>query len=471
MSKRERLLIVGGVAAGMSAAAKARRVNPELEIVVFEKTGFISYGACGFPYFIKGDVAAMEQLIARTPAQAARQGIDVRLCHEVESLDLARQTLRVRDLAGGKTFEEPWDRLILATGAAVARPPLPGIGLPGVFSLRTVEDALAIRRWLDAQHPAQAVIVGGGYISLEMAEALAAHGAAVSIVELQKQIMPSLDPDVAELVQAELTRQGVAVFVDTAVTSFIGASLLHDITARVAAALEGQSGTGPLRVREVQAGELHLPADMVINGLGARPAVWLAREAGLTIGPTGAIAVDERQQTSAPNVWAAGAAAEVYHRVMQQPAYMPSALNANKQGRVAGTNAAGGQAKFAGSVGTAVVKVFDLHVGHTGLTEKAARTHGFTADSTTIQATTRAHYMPGHGPIHVKLVYERGSQRLLGAQIVGSEGVAKRVDVIAAALQAGWTTEELADLDTSYAPPFAPVWDALLVAANVANKG
>jgi NADPH-dependent 2,4-dienoyl-CoA reductase/sulfur reductase-like enzyme len=445
---RGRLVVVGGVAAGMSAAAKARRTNKELEIVVYEKSGYVSYGSCGFPYYIKGEIPQIEAVVTRTPEQFARQDIQVYTHHEVLAINPAEHTLQARNLETGDVFTDRWDKLILTAGGQAARPPLHGLDLAGIFTLRTVEDALAIRRWLVEEKPRRAVIVGGGYIGLEMAEALAAHGLQVTIVEMLPQVMPNMDVEMATQVLAELERQGVKVYLEQAVEAF--------------------SGNG--RVREVVSGNTSWPADLVIFSVGVRPNVSLAQRADILLGPTGAVGVDPRQHTNQPDIWAAGDIAETHHLITESPAYIPLGTTANKQGRVAGANAAGGEATFPGIVGTAVVKVFDLHAARTGLTEQQARAEGFEVESVSIKAPSRAHYMPDHSPIQVKLIFEKGSQRLLGGQMVGTEGVAKRIDVIAAALQAYWTTYDLAELDLSYAPPFAPVWDPILVAANVANR-
>ena len=474
---KERLIIIGGVAAGMSAAAKARRTNRDLEIVVYEKSGYISYGACGFPYFIKGEIPCIDDLIMRTPAQMAAQDIAAHVHHEVIGIDVARQTVAVRDGDNGRTFTDHWDKLIIAAGASVAEPPIPGIRLPGVFTLRTTEDALAIRHWLETEKPRHGVIVGAGYIGLEMAEALRANDVAVTIVDMADQVMPTLDGDMAALVLAELHEQDVTVYLEKPVKSFVGPAQMADIVRKVAAKLDRQMGNeavwpgnSRLRIQEVVTANSILQADIVIFGVGSKPNVRLAQEAGIAIGSAGAIAVDAQQRTNIPNIWAAGAVAEAYHLVTKRPAYVPLATTANKQGRVAGTNAAGGLAEFGGVVGTAVVKAFDLTIAHTGLTEKWAKAMGLDAASVTIEASSRAHYMPNSEPIHVKLVFEQGTQRILGAQMVGKDGVAKRIDVVAAALKAGWTIGDIADLDLSYAPPFAPVWDPILVAANVANR-
>lgn len=446
MSKR--LIIIGGVAAGMSAASKARRTDKNLEIVVYEQSGYVSYGSCGFPYYLKGEIPRIEDVIVRTPQDFAKQGIQAQVQHRVLKVDPVEQTVQVRDLKTQTEFTDSWDSLILTTGGVAVRPPIPGLDLPGIFTLRTVEDALAIQGWLEQEQPKRAVIVGGGYIGLEMAEALAARGLHLTLVEALPQVMPNMDVDMASHVQQELERQRVELQLEYPVTAF-----------------EGQG-----RVQTVVAGGQSFPADLVIFSVGLKPGVVLAQQAGLVLGPTGAVVVDDHQRTSQPNIYAAGDVAEARHLVTGKPAYVPLGTTANKQGRVAGANGAGGDDRFPGIVGTAVVKVFNLEAARTGLSERQAQAEGFEVETAVVTSSAQAHYMPGHTPIHVKLVFERGSQRLLGAQMVGRSGVAKRIDIIVAALQAGWTTYNLADLDLSYAPPFAPVWDPILVAANVANR-
>jgi NADPH-dependent 2,4-dienoyl-CoA reductase/sulfur reductase-like enzyme len=476
----ERIVIIGGVAAGMSAAAKARRVNHQNEIVVYEKSGYVSFGACGFPYFIKGEIPRIEKLLARSPEQFVKDGIQVHTHHEVIAIHPTDHTVDVVDLHSGRTFTDHWGNLILATGGHILRPRIPGSSLRGIFSLRTVEDALAIKEWIEIRQPRQAVILGAGYIGLEMAEALRAHGIGVSIVEQQAQVLPGLDEDIAAFAHAALEKNSVDVLLNAGVTSFIGESLVRDITERVTCALAGSEISGAsaptgirtagLSVREAVLGNRALSADIVILGMGGRPNASLAREAGITLGQTGAVAVDSRQRTNIPGIWAAGAVAEAYHRLLDRPIYMPTAPVANKQGRVAGTNAAGGQAVFPGILGTSVVKVFDLTVAQTGLTEKQAAQAGCKVNSATITSSSQAAYMPGNAPVHVKLVYDAGSQRVLGAQMVGDASVAKRIDVISAAIQAGWSITELSELDMSYSPPYAPVWDPVLTAAIIAER-
>ncbi len=443
-----KLIVIGGVAAGMSAAARAKRRKKDLEITVYEKSGYVSYGACGLPYFIKGDIPTAEGLVVRTPEQFAQQGIRALVHHEVVDVDVVERTVTVKNLETGAIFKDDWDDLLITTGAVAVKPPIPGLDLPGIFTLRTVEDGIAIKDWIAKKHPWQAVVVGGGYIGLEMAEALAANGMFVDVVEMLPQVLPNMDADMAALVEEELSRHRVTVHLESPVRAF--------------------EGDG--RVERVIAGNKALEADLVLFSVGARANIPLAEKAGVTIGETGAIAVDDHQRTTMPHVWAAGDVAEAWHRVLNKPAYIPLGATANKQGRIAGANIAGGDAAFGGIVGTAVVKVFDLEVARTGLSEREAQQAGFDAASVTIKAPARAHYMPTHPPIHVKLVFEKGGKKLLGGQMVGAEGVSKRIDVIAAALHKGWTVYDLAQLDLSYAPPFAPVWDPILIAANVASK-
>jgi NADPH-dependent 2,4-dienoyl-CoA reductase/sulfur reductase-like enzyme len=447
MRKAPRLLVIGGGAAGMSAAAKARRTNPQMEILAFERSGFVSYGACGLPYYIKGDIADYRALVIRTPEQFAKQGITVRVRHEVTGLDTARGRVTVRDLDGGTESVFDYDVLVLAAGAVPARPPIAGLDLAGVFSLRQVEDGIAIRTWIEQNAPKNAVVVGGGYIGLEMAEALAAHGIRVTILEMLPQVLPNFDPPMAALAVEELARQGVEVHLEHKVEGFLG---------------DG-------RVRAVAAGGREFPADMVILGAGARPRVDLARQAGIALGPTGAVAVDRHMRTNLENVFAAGDVAEVHHLVTGRPAYIPLGTTANKQGRVAGENAAGGRAAFEGVVGSAVLKVFDWEFARTGLSEREAREAGHTPRVTDVTHEARARYYPGSTPVHVRLVADRDG-RLLGAQMAGRQGVAHRINVFAAALQARWNVDDLAALDLAYAPPFAPVWDPILIAASAAQK-
>ena len=448
MSVRRRLVVVGGVAAGMSAAARAKRMEPALDVVVFERSGFCSYTACGLPYHVSGVIADHRALVMRTPAEFAEDDIAVHVRLEVTEIDAAARTLRVRALEGGDERSEPWDALVLAAGAAPAGTGLPGAQLPGVFTLRTIEDAQAMRAWIDEHGARAAVVIGGGYIGLEMAEAFRVRGLATTVVEREEQVLPLVDADVAEDIAAELRAQGVDV--------------------RCAVAVEAIEGDE--RVRAVVAGGASVTADIVVIGVGVRPDTGLAAAAGLALGPHGGVAVDAHMRTGVDGIWAAGDCCQTRHLLHDSSSYVPLGTTANKQGRVAAAGVTGGEETFAGVLGTAVVKVCDLQVGRTGLSEREARGAGLDAVSASVTHLSRARYYPGHQPLRVKLVVERGSGRLLGGQLVGREGVAKRVDVVAAALHAGATAEELAQYDLSYAPPFAPVWDPVLLAARKAAE-
>ncbi|MGH8982849.1 MAG: FAD-dependent oxidoreductase [Acidimicrobiia bacterium] len=444
----ERLVVVGGDAGGMSAASQARRRVPDpadLEIVAFERGSFTSYSACGIPYFVGDTVHDVDELVARSPEEHRRLGVDVHVRQEVVEVDLDRRVVRVRDLDGGGEQDHGFDQLVLATGATPRRPPIDGIDAAGIFGVQTLADGIAVRRAVDDERPERAVVVGCGYIGLELAEALVMRGTDVSLVERLPQPMATLDPDVGELVGDALRAAGVHLYTDEAVTGF-----------------EVAGG----RVRGVATDVRNLPCDLVVLGLGVRPNSTLAAAAGIAVGETGGVTTDARMETTRAGVWAAGDCVETWHRVSQRPVAIALGTHANKQGRVTGVNVTGGEATFPGVIGTAVSKICAYEVARTGLTEAEAAAAGFDAVATTIEATTRAGYYPGAETITVKLVVERSSGRVLGGQIVGREGAAKRIDIVAAAVWHEMTAEELVGLDIGYAPPFSPLWDPVLVAAR-----
>ena len=455
----KRLVVIGGVAAGMSAAAKAKRVNREMEAVVYEKGPYISYAACGMPYFIAGDVADYRSLLARTPEQMAKQGVEVHVRHEVTAIDPDARTVTVRDLEGGREFTPGYDRLVIATGARPVRLSMPGVDLKGVFVLRSLEEGRALQRFLfeDKEHgPRRAVVLGGGYVGVEMVETFRRLGLDVKMVIRSGKVMrAALDDDVRAVVEEEFAHHGVEV-VRGKLIAFEGRRQVEAVVVET----ENEDGNEDRRC----------PCDVALLGVGVRPEVRLARTAGVALGATGAIATDSHMRTNLPDVYAAGDCAETFHLLTGEPAYIPLGSTANKQGRVAGTNAAGGEATFGGVVGTMVVRAFDLAVARTGLTAAQAQGLGYTVRAPMIKALNASHYFPGAAPIHVKLVVDEGTGRLLGGQIAGQSGVAKRIDVLATALHHRLTVADLQRLDLSYAPPFAPVWDPILVAANVAAR-
>jgi NADPH-dependent 2,4-dienoyl-CoA reductase/sulfur reductase-like enzyme len=436
----ERLVVVGGDAAGMAAASVARRRRSDLEIVAIERGRWTSTSACGIPYLVGGEVGAIDDLVARTPEQFRAMRIDVRTEHEAVGLDLVARQVTVHNVVHGRTFKLGFDLLHLATGAIPRRPEVPGVDADHVHGVQTLGDA---RRLLDdaaTSRPERVVVVGSGYIGLELAEAFTRRGASVTVVDRGTEVMASLDPDMGSLVGRALRARGIEV--------------------RLGETLEG-----------VEAGAVHtsagvLPADLVILGLGSQPDTALAAEAGLALGVDGALVVDRRQRASAEGVWAAGDCCQSVHLVSGRPVHQALGTVANKQGLVAGINIGGGYATFPGVVGTAITRLCDLEVARTGLNERQAAAAGFGTVTARVETTVTAGYLPDAGKMTVKLVVETATGRVLGAQIVGSVGAAKRIDTVATALSARLDVTDLLMLDLAYAPPFSSAWDPVQVAAR-----
>ena len=390
----------------------------------------------------------MNPLIIRSPQVfREKQNIDARVQHRVMAIDLRERAVRAENLETGRIMEERFDHLLIATGASPILPKTPGINARGVYTLSTLQSGIAVREAVDRQSPRRVVLVGAGYIGLEMAENFIRRGIQVTIVEKAPQVMSTIDADLAALLAAELTKKGGQIFLEESLQGF-----------------ELESG----EVRAVTTDRRTLPADLVVMGLGVRPNSQLARNAGISIGETGGIKVNEKMQTEIAGVYAAGNCAESFHLVSRRPVAFALGTIANKQGRVAGINIAGGQAAFPGVVGTAMVKFFDWEVARTGLQEREAKQAGISSVSVKIEGRTRAAYYPAAGKIFVKLVFAPDSGRLLGGQIVGQEGAGKRIDVLATALHAGMTVEEMINLDLGYSPPFSPAWDPILIACRQA---
>jgi NADPH-dependent 2,4-dienoyl-CoA reductase/sulfur reductase-like enzyme len=446
----ERLVVVGGDAAGMTAASRARRRRePDaLEIVAFERGPYTSYSACGIPYFVGELVSEIDELVARSPEEHRKNGIDVRTGHEVVEIDMNRRRVRVRALAGDSERDEPFDQLVVATGSVPSRPDVPGADSDGIFGVQTLADGVTVRRAVDERTPRRAVVVGGGYVGLEMAEALVRRGLDVALVDRTEQPMAAtLDHEMGAILADALRAVGVTLYLGEAVDGF-----------------EADDGT----VRAVRTANRALPADIVVLGLGVRPNSALARDAGVVVGDLGGIVTDARMETSVAGVWAAGDCVESVDRITGLPVVVALGTHANKQGRVVGINATGGDARFPGVVGTAASKICAFEIARTGLTERQAAELDIDVVAATIESTTRAGYYPGAAPITVKVVAGRTDGRVLGAQIVGSEGAGKRIDVVATAIWNRMTVDEVASLDLSYAPPFSPVWDPVLIAARKA---
>lgn len=446
----ERVVVIGAVAAGMSAASQALRVAKRnertLDVVVVDSGNWTSYSACGIPYWVAGDIADPQDLVARTAEQHRRNGIDLRLGTEATALDLDRRTVAITDLGSGTHDRLDYDHLVLTTGAEPVRPNLPGVDAAGVYGVETIEDGTALLDHLagDVRH---AVVVGAGYIGIEMAEAMVRRGLDVTVVDKAEQPMTTLDPELGKLVHDAMEGMGIKV-----VTS-----------AEVAGFDTDDAGT----VTAVRTSDSTFPADLVVLGIGVRPTTSLAKAAGVPLGDSGGIVVDDHLRVPGlDRVWAAGDCVESWHRVLRRPAYVPLGTHANRQGRILGTNLAGDDITYPGVLGTAVSKVCDLEVGRTGLGEGQAAAEGYDSVSVTIESSTRAGYFPGAKPITVKVIAERGSGRLLGAQIVGRTESAKRIDPFAVALWNEMTVDELAMADLSYAPPFSPALDPVTIAAR-----
>jgi len=447
---KPKIVIVGGVAGGASAAAKARRCSEDAEIIMFEKGPEIAYANCGLPYYLSGVIDDRQNLLIVTEELFRRRfRVDVRTNREVIRIDRTRKSVIVRDVKTEATEEESYDRLILAPGSSPVIPLLPGVDLPFVFTFKTLEDMDRVYQYVQQKHPQEAVIVGGGLIGMEVMENLGLKGLKVSVVEKLDQILPFLDWDMAELVRQHAEERGVTFHLSQGLKG-----------------IENRDGSGLVHT---EAGKT-LKANLVILSLGIRPNVALARETGLEIGETGGIKVNEFMQTSDPDIFAAGDCVESVHRVTGKPFLTPMGSAANKQGRAAGANALGRKIAVKGFVGTVILKVFDLTIAKTGLSEAEARRSGFEPLVTFIHPGHIAGYYPGSKPLHMKTVADRKSGRLLGGQVIGEEGVDKRIDVLATALYHGMDLQELLQLDLAYAPPYSAARDPVVIAGAVGQN-
>ena len=442
----ERMVVIGGDAAGMSAASQARRRRPvdDLEIIALERSGWVSYSACGEPYFVAGYIEPLERLVARTPEKFAQMDIEVRTRHEATSIDLDRRRVSITDLDSGDRTKLGFDTLMIGTGARPFKPPINGADLPGVHGLHTLDDAAALRAEADTG-PGNAVVVGGGYVGLEAAEAFHSRGWNVTVLTSGKAVLDrTLDPDLGSLVVSEMEQMGIRVVTGTRVKCINGVD----------------------RVESVGCDDETHSAEVVVLGLGFRPESGLAGEAGIGLGPTGAISVDDRQRTDIDGVWAGGDCAEAAHLLTGQPVNFHLGTVANKAGRVAGINIGGGDARFPGVLGTAITKVCALEIASTGLRPPDAIAAGYDAVVGDAQGFTTAGYWPTASPMTIRVAAERTGGRILGAQVVGGLGAGKRIDVFATAIWTGMTAEDLAWADLAYAPPFSGVWDLIHIAAR-----
>ena len=439
-----KVVIVGGVAGGATAAARIRRLNEQAEIVVFERSGFISYANCGLPYYIGGVIEDPEELTLQTPESFfSRFRVSMRVRHEVTAIHPDKKAVSVTDLETGEVFEESYDKLILSPGAKPTQPRLPGVGLNKLFTLRTVEDTFRIKAYISENHPKSAVLAGGGFISLELAENLRELGMEVTIVQRPKQLMNPFDPDMAAFIHSEMRRHGVKLALGHTVEGF-----------------EEKDGGVDVLLKD----EAPLHADMVVLAIGVSPDTQLAQDAGLELGVKGSIVVNDRMETSVPNIYAVGDAVQVKHFVTGQDVLLSLAGPANKQGRIAADNICGGDSHYTGSQGSSVIKVFDMTAATTGVNETNAKKAGLDVDTVILSPMSHAGYYPGGKVMTMKVVFEKETYRLLGAQIVGYEGVDKRIDVLATAIRAGLKATELKDLDLAYAPPYSSAKDPVNMA-------
>ncbi len=448
-----KIVIVGGVAGGATAAARIRRLDETAEIVVFERSGYVSYANCGLPYYIGGVIQSAAELTLQTPESFwKRFRVDMRIRHEVTAIHPDQKTVSVRNLDTGESFRESYDKLLLSPGAKPTQPELPGTGLPRLFTLRTVEDTLTIRDFVEREHPKSVVLAGGGFISLETAENLRELGMEVTIVQRPKQVMNPFDPEMASFLHAKLRERGIKL--------------------RLGRSVEGFQEDGE-QVRVLLKGEEPLTADMVVLAIGVTPDTRLAKDAGLELGVKGSIVVNDRMETSLPDIYAVGDAVQVKHFVTGSETLVSLAGPANKQGRIAAENLCGGDSRFTGPQGSSVLKIFDLTAAATGINERTARAAGIDCDKVYLSPANHAGYYPGGSLMTMKVLFERKTYRLLGAQIVGREGVDKRIDVLATAIRAGLTALSLTELDLAYAPPYSSAKDPVNMAGflieNLAN--
>ena len=439
-----KVVIVGGVAGGATAAARIRRLDEQAEIVVFERSGYISYANCGLPYYIGDVITDPEELTLQTPESFfSRFRVDMKVRHEVTAIHPERKTVSVKNLETDEVFEESYDKLILSPGAKPTQPRLPGVGIDKLFTLRTVEDTFRIKEYINQNHPKSAVLAGGGFIGLELAENLRELGMDVTIVQRPKQLMNPFDADMASMIHSEMRKHGVKLALGYTVEGF-----------------EERNGGVDVLLKD----NAPLHADMVVLAIGVTPDTALAREAGLELGIKGSIVVNDRMETSVPDIYAAGDAVQVKHYVTGEDALISLAGPANKQGRIIADNICGGDSRYLGSQGSSVIKVFDMTAATTGINETNARKTGLDVDTVILSPMSHAGYYPGGKVMTMKVVFEKGTYRLLGAQIVGYDGVDKRIDVLATAIHAGLKATQLKDLDLAYAPPYSSAKDPVNMA-------
>ncbi|QED48109.1 CoA-disulfide reductase [Cytobacillus dafuensis] len=439
-----KLIVIGGVAAGMSAASKLKRLNKDAQIVVYEKGRFLSYGACGLPYYVSGENDDYTKMIARTKEQFEEMGMELFLQHEVVKVVPEKKQVMIKDLVKNKLFIDSYDKLMIATGTIPVVPPFPGIKLKNIYGLKTLEDGIRLKEVTEQPEIQDVVIVGGGYIGIEVVEAMIRQGKRVRVIELSERILRTFDPELTDLAEKELVKHGAMLNLSEKVEAFIGSE----------------------KVEAVQTDKGTYSADLVLLSIGVKPATKFLEGSGIALAKNGAVIVDREMRTNIEDIYSAGDCAQVYHKVMEENTFIPLGTNANKCGRIAGANIAGQHQKYIGTLGSAAIKVCDLEMGRTGLSEEEAK--NLAIDYTTVFVKSADHpgYYPNQTPIWIKLICEKRSRRILGAQAIGNKGAVLRIDIFAVAIHNHMTADELGMTDLVYAPPFAGVWDAVHIACN-----
>ncbi|MFC0414998.1 CoA-disulfide reductase [Cytobacillus solani] len=439
-----KLLVIGGVAAGMSAASKLKRLNKDAQIVVYEKGKFLSYGACGLPYYVSGENDDYTKMIARTKEQFEEMGMEIFLKHEVVKVVPEKKQVMIKDLVKNKLFIDTYDKLMIATGTVPIIPPFPGVGMKNIYGLKTLEDGIRLKEITEQPGIQDVVIVGGGYIGIEVVEAMIRQGKRVRVIELSDRILKTFDKELTDLAEEELVKHGVELNLEEKVEAFIGSE----------------------QVEAVQTDKGTYQADLVLLSIGVKPATKFLEGSGIAISENGAVIIDREMRTNIRDVYSAGDCAQVYHKVMEENTHIPLGTNANKCGRIAGSNIAGQHNKYVGTLGSAAIKVCDLEMGRTGLSEEEAKKLAIDYTTVFVKSADHPSYYPNQTPIWIKLICEKRSRRILGAQAIGNKGAVLRIDIFAVAIHNQMTADELGMTDLVYAPPFAGVWDAVHIACN-----
>lgn len=442
-----KLIVIGGVAAGMSAASKLKRMNKESQVVVYEKGGFLSYGACGLPYYISGENNDYTKMIARTKEQFEQAGMDIFLKHEVIKIVPEKKQILVRDIVNQTMFIDSYDQLIITTGARAIFPTFPGSDLENIHCLKSLEDGIYLKEKISSEEIKDVVVVGGGYIGIEVAEAMSQQGKNVRIIELADRVLTNFEPEITELTEKEILRNNVKLNLNEQVIEFIGTKKVEQVKTNL--------GT--------------YKADLVVMAVGVKPATEFLKDSGIMLAKNGAVVIDREMRTSVEDIYSAGDCAQVYNKISKENTYIPLGTNANKQGRIAGVNISGKHDKYTGTLGSAAIKVFDMELGRTGLTIRDAENLAIDYDSVFVESSDHPAYYPNQTSICIKIIYEKKTKRILGVHAIGNKGVVLRIDVFAVAIHNKMTTDELGMTDLCYAPPFAGVWDAIHIASNAAK--